>query len=121
MRPVRRDPFGPATTLDVIRAVFHALVASLFTVPMWIVVIRFYRDSPRFVEESVWLIIASSLIVWSVPAAAVLLRWHQQIYRHPERCPSSLVRTYAASQMLGVLLATPLLLWFGTRMFPWFF
>ncbi|HUQ71128.1 MAG TPA: hypothetical protein VM165_16495 [Planctomycetaceae bacterium] len=118
---MRRDPFGPASTIDVIRAVFHAIVAGLFTVPMWILVIRFYREWPEFVGQSIWLIGWSSLIVWCVPGAAVLFRWRQQIYRHPERSPSSLVRTYATAQMLGVLLATPLLLWFGVNMLPWFF
>jgi hypothetical protein len=120
MRRLRQNPFGPATTLDIVRAVFHAMVAGLLTVPMGIFVIRF-RDWPESIEHTVWLITWSSLIVWGVPGAADLFRWRQQIYRHPERSPSSLVRTYAASQMLGVLLATPLLLWFGLRMRPFFF
>lgn len=115
----RRDPFGPATTTDIIRALFHALVAGLFTAPMWILVLQLVRGWPELLGNTYWLIAASNGIVWGVPFVTVVYRWRQQIYEHPERSPSALIRTYAYAQMAGVLSALPILLWFGWGMLNW--
>jgi hypothetical protein len=121
-----RDPFRAASSTDVARAVFHAVIAVLFTVPMWIFAFRAVHQwglgpTHKWVAGAIWSAALSSAMIWGVPAAAVLFRWRQRILRHPERPPTALVRTYATSQALGIVLGLPFLLWFGVRMMAAFF
>jgi len=117
-----------------VRAAFHALVAALFTVPMWIIVGRFtflfpgtgfpttslFDPSEPIPRQTIWLIAISNAIIWGVPLVVVVYRWRQQIVHHPERTRSSLVRTYAYSQAAAIALALPVLCWFGL-MLKWMF
>jgi hypothetical protein len=127
--PARRDPFRSASFADWGRAGFHALIALLFTLPMWIVLGRWsnvlmpgtgfpgsnvFDPSEPFPRELLWLISAANVVIWGVPILAVMYRWRQQIWRHPERPRSSLVRTYAYSQAVAIALALPFLCWFGS-------
>ena len=117
-----RTPHRSTSTTDLLRALFHLIVALSFTVPMWVFAIRF-RDHWHVIDANgiPWLITASNGVIWGVPLLVVAYRWRQQALRPPGHDSTSLVRTYAYSQVVGVLLALPLLLIFGSRLMRFFF
>jgi len=115
--------------------VFHAVIAVLFTAPMWMLLGRWsgvllpgtgfpggsvFDRSEWIPRETLWLITLSNVVIWGIPLVTVFYRWRQQIWQHPERPRSSLVRTYAYSQAVAIALALPLLCWFGS-MLQWMF
>lgn len=122
LEPIVRLRESRATTnsIDVVRCAFHALIATLFTVPMWIIVWRL-SSHPEQLRGLVWLIAFANGVVWGYPIVVLIYAWRQQVFDPQRSPPRSLVRTFAQAQMVGILLAVPLLLWFGWRYLRWLF
>lgn len=115
-----RESRAATNAIDVVRCVFHALIATLFTVPMWITVWRLF-SAPELLDGLVWLIALANGLVWGYPIVVLISTWRQQVF-HPQRQrPRSLIRTFSQAQMVGILLAVPLLLWFGWEYLLWLF
>ncbi len=99
------------------RAIFHAFIAALFTVPMWILLFR-YRAlglgwTDGIAREFLWSISLANVIVWGTPLLMVGWQWRQQAYAMPGSSSTALIRTYALWQAVGILAAIPVLIHFA--------
>lgn len=112
-----RRPVRGSLTRDTVRAAMHALIAALFTLPMWIVLLR-YRAlglgwTDAFARQFLWSISLANVIVWGTPLVMVGLQWRREAYALPGAPLSRLIRSYALWQAIGILAALPVLLYFA--------